>query len=245
MATARHLTRAPIIEALIDVRVQQRAPLLPEQLLLLQERLSTSYPVHEPIQKIEAKFESHGGRFVPSDSVEEHFGWMFKDADGVQVAQFRTDGFTFNRLRPYTSWESLFPQAMELWSLYVDILKPEQVGRLAVRFINRMADYDPIEAFGLSEPPKLPLALRVATREFLSRLVVLDEETEHSATVTIATDAELPKVRPALILDVDAFATRSYDPRGNAIARTLEELRRLKNKLFFGSITEETARLYE
>lgn len=233
MAKERHLSRAPITEALVDIRIQPRAALETEHLAQLENRLSASYPQHDSVYA------------APSDSPGSQLGWMFRSANGLQVAQFRSDGFTFNRLSPYTSWDELFPHAMELWKLYVELLRPEQVGRLAVRFINRLATYEPETAFGLLNPPHLPNGLRVSTREFLSRLVVLDEDTDHAAVITTASDAELTQAKPALILDIDAFSERSYEPQDLDLSRTLEELRRLKNKLFFGMITEDTARLYE
>ncbi len=41
-----------------------------------------------------------------------------KTPDRLNVAQFRRDGFTFNRLRPYTKWEEIRPEALRLWQLY-------------------------------------------------------------------------------------------------------------------------------
>lgn len=245
MAIVRHLTNAPITEALIDLRVQPQRPVGDVHLSKLQAALGDRYPKTEPIHQVETKIEVSEGKILPVEPVEARLGWLFRSPDGLQAAQFRSDGFTFNRFRPYTTWEELFPQAMALWRLYVDVLKPDQVGRVAVRFINRMPSYEPKESFGLVAGPQPPPSLGLSTREFLSRLVLFDAETQGSAILTQASDGDWSETAPAVILDIDAFSERLCLPGDPDIEVTLAMLRELKNKLFFASIAEETARLYE
>lgn len=63
-------------------------------------------------------------------------GYFFRSDDGKNIAQFRIDGFTFNRLKPYTSLDDILPLAMEMWRVYCDTAQPEVVTRLALRYIN-------------------------------------------------------------------------------------------------------------
>ncbi len=63
---------------------------------------------------------------------------MYVSEDEVKLVQFRLDGFTFNRSKPYTSWEQVFPEAFGLWKEYVSLAAPEFVNRIAVRYINRL-----------------------------------------------------------------------------------------------------------
>jgi len=48
-----------------------------------------------------------------------------------------------------------------------------------------------------------------------------------------------------VILDVDAFTSTNLDPTDRELWTTLERLRELKNRSFFGTITERAAELYE
>jgi hypothetical protein len=48
-----------------------------------------------------------------------------------------------------------------------------------------------------------------------------------------------------VILDVDAFVATGFKPTDGTIWSTLEKLRELKNRSFFGTITELAAELYE
>jgi len=246
MATPRYLPKAPITEALIDFRTPLIAGLGERQLNEIRAAIGAAYPTSEKVYRFEAKFEHKDGHFVPSTPVDAELGWMFRSADTLQVAQFRRDGFTFNRLRPYTAWEDVFPQAIELWRLFVRVLQPTQIARLAVRFINRLPRVAPASEFGLTVPPRVPPDLSLQVRSFLNRLVVYEQGHGVSAVVTQAVEDPADLANPVVLLDIDAFSEAAVAPdEDEVIAKSLGALRALKNEIFFASITEETARLYE
>src|SRR5438552_19016624 len=117
MAGIRHLSRAPITEALFDFRVTLGQEFQTELFLTIRDRFRDTYPMLDEIRAFEARFEFKGGEAVPGQAnVSGLQGYLFKSADGKNVAQFRRDGFTLNRLPEYTSWEELCPEALRLWS---------------------------------------------------------------------------------------------------------------------------------
>jgi len=61
-------------------------------------------------------------------------------------------------------------------------------------------------------------------------------------TETIEPPSENSKILP-LIFDIDVFSDASYEVGGNEMWSAFEELRLLKNKIFFESITEKTKEL--
>ena len=63
---------------------------------------------------------------------------FLRSQDDLTVAQFRADGFTMNRLKPYTGWAMLLPQVLDLWDAYVTVAQPAHVARVALRYINRL-----------------------------------------------------------------------------------------------------------
>ena len=63
---------------------------------------------------------------------------MLKTEREREMIQLRVDGFTFNRLKPYTSWEKIFPRAYRFWKKYLDCVEPVGVTRLATRYINAL-----------------------------------------------------------------------------------------------------------
>jgi uncharacterized protein (TIGR04255 family) len=174
-------------------------------------------------------------------------GYRVDSADGQHVAQFRTDGFTFSRLPPYETFDQMRDQARRLWAIYSGCLKPENVTRLAVRYINVMEL--PMGGFDFREfltaPPALPARLPQGFSSFLERIVFQDPATAASVVLTQAFEGVAGDGRFPVTVDIDAFRDRDFEPSDRQIWSYFDTLRELKNDVFFESITEKTARLYE
>src|SRR5574341_349425 len=108
MPPPRNLRNAPIIEAIFDFRVKARVGFRPEEFSELRSHLGNRFPSVEERRGLQAAFAMIPGQGQPPvvQAMGLH-GYFFKTSDGKTIAQFRVDGFTFNRLRPYTSWEEL------------------------------------------------------------------------------------------------------------------------------------------
>jgi uncharacterized protein (TIGR04255 family) len=248
MATQRHLNRAPITEAVIDLRCRVDSSFDVNAFRALESVIG--YPTVKPIQLFEFHMKQEEGK-EPENRQVNHglIGWRFTSADGKQVAQFRKDGFTFSRLAPYTHWNEVFTEASRLYQIYVDCSRPEEVTRPAVRYINRIplpekevGDFSPF----LTAPPTCPVDRQVVLNGFLTQVQVHDPLTGISATITqtIQSGGELPGFVP-VILDLDVFEARSFPPDTETILARFDALRETKNRYFFSSITEKTATLFE
>ncbi len=84
---------------------------------------------HYPEKRIQKMFETKVGSFgpvegMPSAETKDRgvVGFQFWAKDLKQVCRFGLDGFSFSRLRPYSDWDSSFPEAMRLWSIYTKSL---------------------------------------------------------------------------------------------------------------------------
>lgn len=245
MARARHLRNAPITEALIDLRVSRTAnPIAETSLEMLQARLRDSYPIIE--RQFVAQFHIKGG--TPQPNPEQRFrGFMVKSPDGLSIVQFRIDGFTYNRLRPYPSWEDILPEAIRLWRIYVAMVSPEAIARAAVRYINRLELR--ASGAGLSEylaaPPRIPEGYLASAEGFLTRMT-LSAAHGLRAIVTTASEPSFGTPDTTIILDIDAFSDAGeLTPDDARLEPTLERLRDLKNRLFFESLTEDAVRVFE
>ncbi|MDA2925099.1 TIGR04255 family protein [Acidobacteria bacterium AH-259-L09] len=247
MAEPRHLQNAPIIEAIIDFRVKLHAGFQAEQFSDLEERLRDRFPEVKRRNLLESHFGVKEGKPIPpTTKYKGLYGFFFKSEDGRSVAQFRTDGFTFSRLKPYTKWERVFPEAYELWNSYVELASPEFITRIGVRYINRLNIPVPIKEFTqyLTAPPTVPEGLPRAVGNFLTRLVISEPETGIATNITQA----LEKVESdfaTIILDIDTYKKKEFEIDDESIKPTFEKLREIKNRVFFSSITEDTVRLFE
>jgi uncharacterized protein (TIGR04255 family) len=248
MAAIRHLTNAPITEALIDIRVTPSPALTTDALRQLAETAKPDYPQMNEGHGVEMSFNVIAGQTaVPRVSDAGITGYICRSADDKSLVQFRADGYTFNRLHPYTSWESIVPEAMRWWSLYAGAVKPTVI-RIAVRYINRLTIPNAVSNLRqyLTVPPGAATAPDQRVTGFFSRVAVEDPRSGASALVTQVLDQSLDPNREVVVLDVDVFKVKAPVDAftTDEIEPVLTTLRALKNQLFFGSVTEEALRPY-
>jgi uncharacterized protein (TIGR04255 family) len=246
MARIRHLEKAPIAEAVIDLRVQPSDGVSADSFSAATAELKPRYPVVEPIESVAATFGIQEGKPSAPDTTYERLGLFFKTADGRNVVQFRTNGFTFSRLPQYTSWEQMFPEMLTLWERYRRIARPVRVTRVAVRYINRLHLPLPVDLpVYLTAPPVVPESFPAVIRAYLTRLILNDTESGDSVIVTQALERSVDSDHLVVLLDVDAYRDVEIEPDDDRMQSILGRLRDLKNRVFFGSITERTAEMYE
>lgn len=247
-ARPRHLARAPIAEALIDFRVQLEEGFSVRKFDEAARQIEREYPIRGTIRTVLAKLDV-GGAVVKPDFKHDELGVLVKSPDEKTQAQFRVNGFTLNRLEPYTSWDEIYPQTIRLWHLYVEIAKPLAVVRLAARYINRLKLPLPVADLRdyLIAPPRVPEGLPQALRAYLTRLVIHDSSLDHSAIVTQSFEPNpVDPEHATVLLDIDAFKDLMLKPtEHDEIDRVLSDLHRFKNDIFFGSITQKASRLFE
>ena len=240
--------RAPITEALIDFRVQAVEGLANEKLEEAARRVEREYPTRVAIKTVEAKLDVGGGVLKPAFTHAEA-GVVVKSRDERTQAQFRPNGFTLNRLEPYTSWEEIFPDTKRLWRLYVEFAQPLVVVRLAARYINRLTLPLPVTDLRnyLIEPPRVPATLPQTVIAYLTRLVIHDARFQHSAIMTQSSEANPTDPEHAtILLDIDAFKNVTFKTtEQDEIDRVLSDLHDFKNNIFFGSITQRASELFE
>ncbi len=247
MAQQRHLSNAPITEAVIDFRVKLPQDFQVEQLSSLKEKLAGGFPTMKKLRVFETRFGLQEGKPVASTTKEREFrGFRFESEDGCNVAQFRIDGFTFSRLKPYTSWDKVFPEAHELWNLYVETAFPEFVPRIAVRYINRLDIPQPGTELTqyLTAPPTIPDGVPRLLSSFLTRIVVHEKEAGITANITQSLERDRSN-RVTIILDIDVYKEQNFEMNDTGINLTFQRLREMKNNIFFSSITEHAAGLFE
>jgi uncharacterized protein (TIGR04255 family) len=249
METQKHLTKAPITEAIIDFRVKNPPAFQAQQFEGLKERLGDRYPTMEKSQLFKERIQLRGDGSSPS-VVREDLGlqgYVFKTANGLEIAQFRIDGFTFSRLRLYSCWEDVFSEAFHLWNVYVGTSFPEVVTRIAVRYINHMRFPSPASSLAeyLSQPPPVPSGAPRALESFLTRVVVNDPQRKLKANIIQTMEKSLKAEEVTIILDIDVYKKSDYEPADGSIPSAFQEMRRLKNDIFFNSVTPGAVRLFE
>jgi uncharacterized protein (TIGR04255 family) len=245
MAQIRHLNRAPIAEAVIELRIRAGNGVPLELLDKLVERWKSDYPTASKVESLAATLGIQQGRPL-TDTQYQQLGLLAKSANAQRAVQFRIDAFAFSRLSPYSSWEQVRPEALRLWGSYRETVRPDLVTRVGVRYINRLRLPLPVDLTAyFTSAPIVPEMLPQTLRSYLTRKVLHDRDTGNSVTVTQASEPSSDPDHIVVLLDVDAFREVDLDSsRFSEIDSVLESLRDLKNRAFFGSITERTVEMY-
>ena len=236
----------------MDIRAKLPASADLSRLESIGSDLGEHYPKRDGIYRGEfgvREPDPNSTEFKPITALDTRcIGYVYRHADRNLLTQFRLDGFTYNWLPPYNTWDDLRREASLQWEVYASGTEPEVVTRLALRYINALslpfaADFDDYLAAG----PVVPQALPQLLDQFLTRLTVPDPEIDSVAHITQSlerTSADEQTI--SVVLDVDVFKTVNLEWRDHeAIWREFELLHDFKNRVFFGSITERTARQYE
>lgn len=109
--------------------------------------------------------------------------YQFVQSDGKQLVQVRAQGFSFNRLAPYTGFDDMLAEVERTWHLYVKIASPVQIRVIRLRYINRIllplvegrVELDEYLKVG----PKLPDEDRLAFSGFLNQHLAIEKGTGH------------------------------------------------------------------
>jgi uncharacterized protein (TIGR04255 family) len=238
-----HLPKAPIVEATIEVRSRVGVPWDEATIAQKTKPQLPDYPNIISLREIQQELKLHLGK--PAEGQTRDMGWrglQFQSGDGRQVVQLHRDAFVFSRLHPYEGWEPFHNEATRLWALYADVAKPAEAQRLGLRFVNRIAlpAGDPNFEDYISSAPSPPSGLDLPFLGFLHQ----DRFTAPGYpylinTVRVIEPGQDPRSGIGIILDIDVFTAQPFELRDNALELYLAEMRYLKNKVFFGSVTDK------
>jgi len=248
--TAFNLKKPPIVEAVLDIECD-----LPpgQQVETLEgparERFRDRYPKFRTQFVQELQLEAKPGELPKHSARHGIQGLQFLQADEKQLVQVRTQGFSFNRLAPYTRLDDYLPEIERAWHLYVDLASPVQIRSIRLRYINRImlplkgksVDLDRYFRIG----PRLPDEEALTISGFLSQQAMV--ETKTSNQVNLVLTAQMPEGENLpIILDNCVLAPGPGSPESWPwIHEKIEQLRVLKNHTFRRAVTEECLSLFQ
>jgi uncharacterized protein (TIGR04255 family) len=235
--------KAPITEAIFDIRIDQLEHNDLAEIQKIQE-LVQGFPNVKKHFHIASQIQFNTeNEIIQSDNKASALGFVLTNAERTKHFQARLDGFTFNMLPPYTNWEEFSSTALELWDIYDKALKPKNIIRIAVRFINKIFIPFPFKDFDdyFTTIPKIPKNLPETFTGFFSQINVPFIGTNRSVILTQTIEPIIKDVLP-FILDLDVFET-GVIKREDLVSR-FAELRIIKNETFENCITENTRKLF-
>ncbi len=236
------LTRAPIVEAVIGVTARAEAAwdeaAISEQ---LKQRLP-EYPLVQSQRQV--RHQITVGTNAEAAQSTTDLGWRglrCDSADALHVAQFNRDGFTFSRLKPYQDWDHFRREGLRMCGIYREVASPSDIQRIGLRFINRIEfPHNEAELSDfLENPPKPPRGMGVPFEGFLHHNTLAVPGEPYSINLIQTVQWQQGTQGGGVILDIDV-STNEPIVNWGSLEKHLEEMRWLKNKVFFGSISSKT-----
>lgn len=197
---------------------------------------SENYTFHGNLQNINIDAKTMSQKI-------DTFGYRAISKDKKQIVQFKKSGFSFNRLRVYNGWEKNYKEALRLWNIYCEIMKPQAITRVATRFINRFQIPDIFTEvstyfktyiqYNKDISPawnQMSYRLLLSHNNGIKSHIVLDNKVN-----TNPTDQTVD-----VVFDIDVFSDSLSTKIDNSVLEnTFNQLREVKNKIFEESITDE------
>ncbi len=244
------LWNPPIVEAVFDVDCD-----LPPGFDLAalerpsRERFGEQYPKFRNQFIREYKIEANADAPLNASSRPAIQAFQFLHNDERQLVQLRVQGFSFNRLAPYSSLDDYLPEIERTWRIYVDLVSPVQIRAIRLRYINRMLlpmtsnklDLDEFLKIG----PRLPDEDNLKLTGFLIQQAAIEDDTEHNVNLVLTDQAPTNETLP-VILDITVTSPAIVEPADwTSMLRSIESLRSLKNRVFLNMLTSKCIELFQ
>lgn len=237
------LRNPPIVEAVVDIDCDLPPPTELRQLeKRAKELLQDKYPISQ-WRHTEGEYHSERGR------PRQILVLQFLTADEKQIVQIRSTGYSFNRLKPYSSLDDYLPEIERTWALFRRIAHPVQIRKIGLRYINRLLLPTTDGAVELNDylrtAPHLPDEDTLRFLGFLNQHLAVDLTTGNLVNMTLLME-EREGDRQPIILDIETSDVHPRSPdEWPKIREAILVLRGLKNRVFKRTLTETCLNLFQ
>ena len=238
-----NLKNAPIIEAVADFRIEGAPGASLEDLRAFGAGFEDQFLEPTDHKMLLAELKGDEGMKAQGWTANGHV-FAAKPGNNL-VAQVRLDGFTLGCLPPYKSGESFLEQTRQFWARYVSVAKPVKVTRLGIRTINKIdipTGVD-LQRFVLTGP-EIARALPQDMSQFFMQIVLPDISGAVAVIIQTFGESKPGSNTIPLIFDIDATHEVEFAAEDERIWKVFSELRNLKNRIFFNSLTSQALEAY-
>jgi uncharacterized protein (TIGR04255 family) len=243
------LTTAPIVEAVVDIECDMPPKF---DLIALEDAAKKAYQDKYPLAQTQL-VEEHQIEQRQNEPTNHSLkrgiqALQFRQEDNKQLIQVRTQGYSFNRLAPYSTLDDYLVEIERTWKLFVGLAAPVQVRAVRLRYINRM--FLPLKDGKLETTdylrisPQLPDESNLTFVGFLNQHSAVETGTGNQANIVLA--AQLPeKEMLPVIFDIGVNHLENGEVENWPwILENILSLRSLKNRIFENTLTESCLNLY-
>ncbi|TLD72687.1 TIGR04255 family protein [Phragmitibacter flavus] len=243
------LSSPPIVEAVVDIDCDMPVNF---NLLTLEAEARSAfgdrYPIFQTQVVEQHQFEPNTDGPAKHRRIRQIQAFQFRQVDKNQLVQVRTQGFSFNRLAPYSNLDDYVMEIERTWSLFVDLTAPIQVKGIRLRYINRLNL--PLRGGALETTdflrisPQLPEQSNLEFSGFLHQHSAVEKGTGNQANIVLASQQIEGSALP-MIFDIGVYhAEYGKIENWGWIVEQIMSLRSLKNRIFENTLTESCLNLY-
>jgi len=240
---SRRYPNAPIVEAIIEIRVNRATEFTHEQCKTVFDSVKDEFPTRKELLTLRASVS--GGTQVGASAVQRPEGFQLLSGDNLRIVTATPERFTFSRLAPYESWDSFRSDAHRMWTIYRSHTNPASIVRIATRFVNKIDVPLPIDVISeyFRTGPEMSDDMSQDLSGFFMQLQLPQKKYKCMA---ILNEALLEPVREgfaSFALDIDVFDERTFILEDEVWER-LDTFRWCKNEIFEACITDKTRSLF-
>jgi len=244
-----HYTRAPIVEAVIDVQFDFAELPAFARLEKCARALRDTFPQAQQINAVSvALVAPSADGDVSSNASSKSLGIRLTSIKGDRILQLRRKGFSYSHMQPYSEWETFVAEMKPYFRSFLQECEPTSISRAAVRYINRIIIPQGVNLDDyLNFSPRLIGDVSEEIQGYFMQAVLPQKDlgTDWTAIVNSGLEATADPKTMAILLDIDIFCTPKIPAGDSQFWEILSKLRDRKNKIFESAITDKVRSIIE
>lgn len=241
MSEFKNLKRPPAMETVFEILFSDENETDAKSLCIENNNMKNRFPSRNDLFLFEAKLGDQNNTSSKSSLI----GYSYENSE--ELTQFRTDGFSYNKLGNYPGWDDFIKNAVDIYDFYPS--KSRSIKRLGLRYINviEIEKYDgvPKNYFNVFLETEGNASLSDA-ENFSLKYTSRDDRQNCQINVSFQL-SDISKLSVAkFILDIDVLKTGVDRPQSSKdLVDIFGAMRDSKNKIFFSFLKEKVLEQYD
>lgn len=208
-----------------------------------ESRISAEFPIKKQSFATEINFPNTkiplGVSQVTGTSKTKVAGYLYLSTDQKSKIEIKEDTFTYIEEHPYKDWDNFTSSVQNFLMAFQEAFEGHLITRISIRFINRfvLSDFEsPLDYFKTTISASEESAVPYPVGKYAFNLMLPVDESTYSIV-----KQEFDKVSDQVnyIFDIDVLNQSNLIFDIESILSVLSDLRKIKNDIFFGNITDK------